>query len=139
MISKTDAYNIGFASGKRAGADLQERIKSTYAAWKQGQPGAADIDIAAEVLKLDQERISNPPSLARYPETRGWPDLVIAERKGYADATGGGAAELAFRYTSFYFHVYRLYTRYVGKPTSVATPVGISQCTSVFFRDSKEG
>ena len=133
MTTQTDAYNRGFASGKRHRAKIRQQMESTFRSWRAGWPGSAHLDYAQELLRLDKERISNPPSLIRFPETRGWPDLVTAERKGFVEACGCGPLELAFRYNWFYFSVYRLETRYLS------SPVGTAQCTSVFIRDSKEG
>jgi len=108
-------------------------MESTFQGWRAGFPGSAPLDYAQEILKLDRQRLDSLPSLARFPEPRGWPDLVLAERQGFRDGSGGGPVEEAFRYSSFYYQVCRLYTRYVG------SPLGTDRCTTVFIRDSKEG
>ncbi|NQU11675.1 hypothetical protein HQ590_12850, partial [bacterium] len=133
MITQPNAYNRGLASGRRGRADIRQRMESTFQGWRAEFPATADLDYAQEILRLDRERLDSPPSLARFPETRGWPDLIRAERQGFREGCGGGPLELAFRYNSFYYQVCRLYTRYSGAPT------GGGQCTAVFIRDSQEG
>jgi len=108
-------------------------MESTFQGWRAEFPATTDLDFAEELRRLDRERLANPPSIARFPETRGWPDLVAAERQGFLDGCGGGPVELAFRYNSLYFMACRLNTRYVG------SGVGADQCTAVFIRDSLEG
>src|SRR5690349_13776606 len=100
MMTKTDAYNRGFASGKRAKGNIRQRMESQFKAWQTEAPALAQTDLAQEFVRLDRERLANPPSYTRFPEARGWPDIVMAERKGFADASGCGPAELAFRFNS---------------------------------------
>jgi hypothetical protein len=133
MISPSLAYHRGLASGKRARTDLRQRMESTFTGWRASQPGSAHLDYAAEILKLDRDRINSPPSLTKYPETKGWPDVVMAERKGFLDGCGCGPVELAFHFSSFYFMQCRLNTRFVG------SPIGTANCTAVFIRESREG
>jgi len=128
-----ESYERGFASGRRARGKIREQMATTFESWRAGHPTSAHLDYEQELLQLDRDRIGNRPSLARFPETRGWPDRVVAERKGFADGCGCGPAEVAFRYNWFYFSVCRLYTRYLAPST------GAAQCTSVFMRDSREG
>lgn len=133
MITTSQAYERGFASGRRARGAIAQRIASTFESWRVGNPASAHLDYAQELIALDKERLDAKPSLAKFPETQGWADLVLAERRGFQDASGAGKLELAFHFNAHYFMWYRLNTRYVG------SPVGTSQCTAVFIRDSSEG
>jgi hypothetical protein len=133
MIRNTTAYERGFEAGKNARDTLRGEMEEGFAWARMAYPTSAHLDYGAEIIKLDQERIANPPSLTRYPETKGWPDLVVAERQGFLDGCGGGPLELAFKYTWFFFLCKRMNTRYIG------SPAGSANCTAVFIRDSKEG
>src|SRR5688500_12041754 len=110
MITPSEAYERGATSGRRARGKLAARMQDTYRGWRAGFPAAAQLDLEREMLSLDRERLDRVPSLARFPETRGWPDLVRAERKGFADASGCSPAESAFHFNSYYFMWCRLHT-----------------------------
>lgn len=133
MNKITNAYNKGLASGRRARSTIRQQMEASFAGWRSGYPASAHLDYAQELLKLDRERMDSVPSLAKFPETKGWPDIVMAERKGFLEGSGCGAAELAFRFNYMYFMQCRLNTRYIG------TPMGTGNCTAVFIRESKEG
>jgi hypothetical protein len=133
MISRTEVYNRGYSAGRRNAATIHERMAATYRGWRAEFPTAADFDFDQELLKLDRERLSNPPSYTRFPEARGWPDLIVAERQGFLDGSGCGPAAQAFHYNYLYYMACRLYAHHVGN----ALPPG--ECTAVFIRDSTEG
>lgn len=129
----TQAYEKGFAQGRSARDTLQDSIDQGMAFVKSAYPRAAYLDFAAEVLKLDAERMANPPNYTRFPEARGWPDLVVAERQGFRDGSGCGDLEIAFKYTWFWMIGARFNSRYIGNAP------GTANCTAVFIRDSVEG
>lgn len=133
MITITEAFQRGFISGRRARNTLRAQMDSTFAGWRTNHPASAHLDYAQELFKLDRQRMDSPPSLAKFPETKGWPDIVVAERKGFQEGSGCEPVELAFHYTWFYFMQNRLNTRYIGRP------MGTGNCTAVFIRESREG
>jgi len=134
MSSQTsEAYDRGLAAGRAARADLAKWMEATEKWARSAYPASAGIDYWDECAKLDQQRMKNPPDLAKYPETKGLPDILDAERKGFVVGSGGGARELAFHYTWFFYCSRRLNTRYVGVDQRA------NHCTSVYIRDSKEG
>ena len=49
MISQSDAYNRGFASGRRAQGTIRERMESTFRGWRAEFPTAAHLDFAQEM------------------------------------------------------------------------------------------
>ena len=131
--SKSEAYESGSAAGKTAKNNLKQGIETAFRSARDSFPASAELDYAHELVKLDRERVDHAPSLTRFPETRGWTDVLAAERKGFLDGSGGGPLELAFHYTWTFFQTRRLQTRYV----SSRPPKG--ECTAVFIRNSKEG
>jgi hypothetical protein len=137
MFTQSQAIELGTASGRRHRGKLRERMEATYKSWHAGYPAAEGVDFEQEILKLDRARLNSEPSLAKFPETKGWPDIVRAERKAFADASGCSPSESAFHYNAYYFIWTRLQGQYLGK--SKSTTVGTANCTSVFIRDSKEG
>ncbi|MBI4025588.1 MAG: hypothetical protein HY360_11455 [Verrucomicrobia bacterium] len=133
MSKKNDAYQRGLAAGKATRPNIQKWMEFSVQ-WAKGQyPMTRELDYWGEVVKLDCDRMKNPPSLSQFPETKGLPDLLTAERKGFLEGCGGGPKELAFHYTWFFFTSRRLNTRYVGKPQRA------NHCTALYIRDSKEG
>ncbi|MBI4028520.1 MAG: hypothetical protein HY360_26270 [Verrucomicrobia bacterium] len=135
-LSKTEAYESGRAAGKAARNHLKQEIKDGFQSARKSFPASANLDYADALVKLDRERIAHAPSLTRFPETKGLPDLLIAERKGFLDGSGGGPLELAFRYSWWFFQTRRLQTRYMSSSSSKC-PKG--ECTAVFISNSKEG
>jgi hypothetical protein len=133
MSAITDAYNRGLAAGKTAGPTLRKWMEATERWARISYPASAQVDYWDECARLDQERIQCAPNPTRYPETKGLPDLLIAERKGFLDGAGCGPRELAFKYTWFFYCSRRLNTRFVG------TGLRANHCTSVYIRDTKEG
>src|SRR5688572_16139712 len=103
MLTQSQAYERGYASGRRARGKLRERMEATYRGWHAGYPAAEGVDFERELLELDRARLASEPSLTKFPETRGWPDIVRAERKGFADASGCAPSESAFHYNQYYF------------------------------------
>jgi len=134
-LSPTQAYETGRAAGRAARDHLRQDIESAFRSARQSFPASAELDYARELTELDRERIEHAPGLTRFPETKGMPDRLVAERKGFLDGSGGGPLELAFRYSWEFFRTRRLLTRYVGRGTRA--PKG--ECTAVFIRNSKEG
>ena len=132
-MTTQDAYRQGFASGKRNAKSIRRQMETTLQGWRAGFPATADINLEQEILRLDAERIGNPPSLARFPETKGWPDIIRARRQGFRDGAGCSDAEVAFHFNAYYFTFCRLYTRYLGSAPNTGN------CTAVFMRDSREG
>jgi len=132
-MNMTTAYERGLMSGRRALGLLRKRMESTFQSWRETCPASAHLDYARELLALDRHRMESVPSLARFPETKGWADYVCAERKGFREASCCGDLELAFHFNHWFFTWQRLYTRYVS------TNIGTANCTAVFIRESKEG
>ncbi len=132
-ITPSEAHARGRKNGAEAKAGLRESIEAAFQSTRKAFPASAHLDYAQELLKLDQLRMESVPSLTRFPESKGWPDRLIAERKGFLEGCGGGPLELAFYYTWAYFMSCRMNTRYVG------TGVPKGECTAVFIRNSKEG
>lgn len=133
MNRKTEAYNRGLEAGKKARANIRKWMDSFIGWAKLQYPMTRDMDYPSEMVKFDKERLANPPSVTRFPETKGLADLVVAERKGFHDGCGGGDQELAYHFSWFFFSSRRLNTRFVG-PAPRA-----NHCTSVYIRDTKEG
>lgn len=133
MSKITEAYERGLADGRRMKPTLAADMEWTVKWGKLAYPATRDLDYWKEVVEFDRERLRNPPDPIRYPETRGLPDIVAAERKGFAEGSGGGERELAFQYTWFFYCSRRLNTRYVG------TGIRANHCTAVYIRDTKEG
>lgn len=133
MSTKTDAYNRGLAAGKAAKPTLKKWMEATERWARMSYPASAHLDYWDECAKFDAERMKCVPSARRFPETKGLPDLLVAERKGFVDGSGAGPRELAFHYTWFFYCSRRLNTRYVGKD------IRANHCTAVYIRDSKEG
>ena len=96
-------------------------------------PSSQDLNYWDEVIRLDRERMESSPSTTKFPETKGLPDLLVAERKGFLDGCGGGPRELAFQYTWNFFATRRLNTRYIG------FEIFANHCTAVFIPSKKEG
>ena len=131
--SKTEAYESGRAAGKAAINNFKQEIEDGFQSARKSFPASAELNYAHELVKLDRERVDHAPSLTRFPETRGWPDALASERKGFLDGSGGGPLELAFHYTWTFFRTRRLQTRYVSRRPPKA------ECTAVFIPNSKEG
>jgi hypothetical protein len=133
MDKLTKAYERGRLSGVRASKDLAKRVNDAIAGWKTEFPSSAKLDLAQELIALDKARLNATPSLVKFPETRGWADIIAARRKGFQDATGVDALGLAYFFNAAWFVMCRLMTRHLG----AFTPT--SNCTAVFIRDSREG
>lgn len=103
MSKKTEAYNRGLAAGKAARQDLPKWLDATEYWIRNSYLGVAGVDIWDEMIKLDRLRLECVPSPITYPETRDLPDLVRAERQGFADGSGGGPRELAYHFSCFFF------------------------------------
>ncbi len=133
MSATTESYDRGYAAGKAAKPTLKKWMDAT-AQWARTQyPASAHLDYWDECVTLDQERLQCPPSTAKFPETAGLPDRLVAERKGFLDGSGGGPRELAYHFTWFFYSSRRLNTRYVGVNQRA------NHCTAVYIRDSREG
>lgn len=132
MSKLTDAYNRGLAAGKDAKPTLKKWMEATERWARISYPASKHLDYWDECAKFDQERLKCAPPLAKFPETKGWPDLIAAQRKGFIDATGCGPRELAFHYSWFFYCSRRLNTRFVGKE------IRANHCTAVYIRDTKE-
>ena len=133
MSQLTEAYERGLAAGKTAKPQLKQWMEFTARWAKQQYPASAHLDYWDECAKLDQERMERPPSLTEFPETKGLPDLLRAERKGFLEGCGGGPRELGYQFTWFFYCSRRLNTRYVGVGQRA------NHCTAVYLRDSREG
>jgi len=130
---KTKAYRRGLAAGKAAKPTLKQWMEATEK-WARGSyPASVHLNYWDECTKLDQQRMQCPPSTSNFPETKGLPDLLLAERKGFLDGCGGGPRELAFHYTWSFFCSRGLNTRYIGKG------IRANNCSEVYLRDSNEG
>ena len=133
MITTTEAYNRGFAAGKAIKADLDKWMANTFKWMRGAYPASAHLDYAAEMEKIDRERLERVPSLTKFPETKGLPDIVRAERRGFVDATGAGPREVAYQFSWFFYCSRRLNAHYVGVDQRP------NNCTAVYIRNSKEG
>jgi hypothetical protein len=135
MFSRSEAYTRGRAAGERAraGYPMARLMRETFEQTHQTYPAAAHLDLAAELVRLDRERMANPPDLVKYPETRGLPDLVREERRGFADGYGAGELELAYHFTWTFFYSRRILTRYVG------TAPAAGECSAAYIAESREG
>lgn len=129
----SQAYEKGRAEGAEAKKLPRTEIEKTLAQTRAEFPLSHALDYAKELVALDQLRVESVPSLARFPETKGQPDFVAAQRKGFLEASGGGPLEMAFHYSWRFFMTRRLQTRYIGR----RAPRG--ECTAVFIPNSKEG
>ncbi len=133
MSKTTEAYHRGLKAGKLAKPRLRQWMES-FIRWAKTQYTATqDMDYPGEMVKCDRERLLNPPSLSKFPETKGLPDLVMAERKGFQEGCACGDDLMAYHFSWFFFSSRRLNTRHVGRD------VQAGHCTSVYIRDSKEG
>ena len=130
----SDARAAGAEKARAAIRIGLDRLPGDSFEWaRRNYPAAAHLDFAAEVLALDRARMASPPDIAKYPETKGLPDLLVAERAGFLEVCGGDELAMAYSYTWQFFYSRRLNTRYVG------SPVGSAQCSAAFIRDSSEG
>ena len=133
--SLAEAYARGQEKAAQTKAiSLEAVIKDQIAGLRSAYPAIAGMDISAELLKLDHERMANPPDTTKFPETKGLPDLLREERRGFMDACGGNELLLAHAYTWQFFYSRRINTRYLP---------GVLQrcdgCTAVFIPNSTEG
>src|ERR1051325_2470948 len=133
--SLAESYEAGRAAGKAARDNLKQEIEAGFRSALGSFPASAGLDYANELVKLDRQRTESAPSLTHFPETKGLPDILAAERKGFLDGCGGGPLELAFHYTWRFFQTRRLQTRYIGKGTKAPK----AECTAVFIPNSTEG
>ncbi|NQU11959.1 hypothetical protein HQ590_14285, partial [bacterium] len=133
MSTLTEAYERGRAAGAAAKPTLAKWLEATARWARQSYPASAHLDYWDECVKLDRERMECPPSVTKFPETKGWPDLLREERRGYLDGSGAGPRELAYQYTWFFYCNRRLNTRFVGVNQRP------NHCTAVYIRDSNEG
>ncbi|MEO6907662.1 MAG: hypothetical protein ABI210_07205 [Abditibacteriaceae bacterium] len=136
---KEAAYARGIAKGREAlvRKELTPEWREALVGWcRLSYPRSADLDIEAEIVSLDAERLANPPNIIVYPETRGLPDLVRSERQGFLKGAGCDEHAMAFHYTHFFYCTRRLNARYAG-----SSPINLqaNHCTSVYIRDSSEG
>lgn len=129
----SDAYNHGLAQGRQARPKITQWMEATERWARISYPASSHLDYWEECAKFDRERMQCAPSTTKFPETKGLPDLLTAERKGFVDGCGCGPRELAFHYTWFFYCSRRLNTRYVGKSLRA------NHCTAVYIRDTKEG
>jgi hypothetical protein len=135
MSTLSEAYARGRELGERSRTEnLKQRVADSIEFARNNYPAAAHLDFAAEVVKLDRERMQNPPDPVKYPETRGWPDQLREERRGFQEGSGCSELELAVQYTWHFFYSRRLNTRYIGK----VAPRDC-ECSAAFIRDSREG
>ncbi len=133
------AYRRGVAKGQLAaqkGEVSPQWIVSLMDGMRAGYPRAAELDIWAEILRLDHERIENPPDYTKFPEARGWPDLIRREREGFLEGAGCDERARAFFYNRGFFGSRRLNTRYAG---SSPANLRAGHCTAVYIRDTAEG
>lgn len=129
----TDAYQRGRDAGTMFGKGLDELIKNSADFLLREYPLTAGMDLTQEVLKLDRERLASPPDPTKFPETRGLPEAVEAERRGFREATGANDFQVAYFYSWSFFYSRRINTRYVG----VNPPKG--ECSAAYIADSAEG
>ncbi len=138
MSKLTQAYDRGLDAGRKYAPNLESGMKSSIEFMHREYPMLAGMDLAAEVVKFDNQRMSSPPDPIKFPETRDVPDMVRQERAGFCDgAKAAGLAvtplHVAFYYSWTFFYSRRINTRYVG----LATPQG--ECSAVYMADSAEG
>lgn len=134
MMDLNVAYARGLAAGKMAMQTSLDLYMASFGDFfKLNYPAAAHLDLLQEILALDRERLASPPDPYKYPETKGLPDVVREERRGFRDATGYGEMETAFHYSWHFYITRRIQTRYIG----VAPPA--SECSAAYIRNSTEG
>ena len=103
MSKLTDAYERGLKAGKAAKADIKKWMGFTADWMRKSYPASSHLDYWEEMLKFDRERMQNPPSLTKFPETKGWPDMIARERKGFQEGSGCGPRELAYHFNWFFY------------------------------------
>ena len=114
MKTPSDAYQRGFETGKKVKPGIQKWMEATLEWTRRSYPASQSLDYWAELVKLDRERMANPPDLAKFPETKGV-GFACGGTKGLW--TAAVVKELAYHYTGAFFCSRRLNTRYVGKET----------------------
>lgn len=134
MYTEAEAYARGVAAGTMAlQTDMRAIIAPTLANFHRWYPLTAGLDLLHEIHACDCERLANPPDPCKYPETKGLPDLVRAERRGFQQASGYSDAETAYHYSWHFYYSRRINSRYVG----IAQPAG--ECSAAYIRNSTEG
>ena len=134
MKTLSEAYASGVTAGKMALqtgmlTNIEDGVKGIYAAY----PLTAGLDVLQEIYKLDCERMANPPDSYKYPETKGLPDLVREERRGFQETTGCSDVEMAYNFSWHFYYSRRINTRYIG----VLQPM--AECSAAFLPNSTEG
>jgi len=141
--TKAAAYARGQAKARQAiEIGYEALIADSFAGIKSGYPPLAEMDLAAELLRLDRDRLANPPDPARFPETKGLPDLLREERRGFLDACGGNELLQAYTYSWMFLYTRRINTRYLPGLDAAVGPVagvGAAGCTAIFIPNSTEG
>jgi hypothetical protein len=140
MNITTDALAAAYALGREkaeqtAAYNYDILIPESFKGVQANFPPLAETDLVAEVMRLDRERLANPPDPYKYPETKGLPDLLVEERRGFLDECGGDELLLAYTYTWTFYYTRRINTRYLpGVPGKIG-----EGCTAVFIPNSTEG
>jgi len=130
------AYALGREKAEQAIAfHYDQLIPESFSGTKATFPALAETDLAAEVLRLDRERLANPPDLLKFPETKGLPDLALEERRGFLDGCGGNELLMAYTYSWMFYYTRRINTRCLpGVPARLG-----AECTAVYLPNSTEG
>ena len=137
-LSKEEAYAGGQQAADQALRDdpktgeLHTRMQNDFKWARISYLGAAELDLAAELVKFSRERLASDLDLRKYPECRGLRALVEAERQGFADKVDDPLAA-AYHFDWYWFTWRRLNTRFVSRTPPPA------QCTDFWFAESKEG
>ena len=130
------AYALGREKAEQAAVYSYDiLIPESMSGVKTTFPALAEMDLAAEIIRFDRERLANPPDPYTFPETKGLPDLVREERRGFLEGCGGNELLMAYTYSWYFYYSRRINTRYLpGVPTKLN-----EGCTAVFIPNSTEG
>lgn len=139
MHVSTDALSESYAHGRARAQQCRDlsydiAIDDSFSSMKASYPPLAEVDLGAEVIKLDRERLANAPDPYKFPETKGLPDLTREERRGFMDECGGNELLMAYTYSWYFFYSRRVNTRYLP-----GLPMPIDGCTAVYVPNSTEG
>ncbi len=115
-----------------SGAAARARIENDFTWARVGYLGTAELDLGAALVAFSRERLAHALDLQRFPECRGLPDCVRAERAAFAEVCPDPLAS-AFHFDWYFFVSRRLNCRYVGRTPPPA------QCTDFWFADTREG
>lgn len=131
----------GYARGRQAGATVNAAAFFTGMAnsftWLTTiYPTLGDIDLPAEVLAYDRERLACEPDYGKFPELKGLIESHLGEREGFKDASGLDDAAVAFQFSYGFYFTRRVNARHVAYWENLEP---IRQCTNVFFPEGKDG